>query len=245
MKTKLTTLFALFIVYFASGQILSKSYWEGTIGSFSTIFRTGNVGIGTSIPLSKFHVNGAMRITGQPTNFAGPTLLFGESGDPNAEFGNYSIEYNPSEGLNFGIPWPNPGFGNNDLFLSVTNKVGMGTRDFSCSDCSSYRLFVKDGIKTEKVKVEIASVGGWADYVFDYEYNLRPLVEVSNYIKKYKHLPEVPSAIEVVKNGIELKSMNVLLLKKVEELTLYAIEQQKLIEKIHKEIEVLKKQVNN
>ena len=58
------------------------------------------------------------------------------------------------------------------------------------------------------------------------------LNSLENYIKTNKHLPEVPSTDEAIKNGIELKEMNILLLKKVEELTLYVIQQQKEIQKL-------------
>ncbi|MFP3590626.1 hypothetical protein [Chryseobacterium sp. SIMBA_038] len=102
----------------------------------------------------------------------------------------------------------------------------------SCSDCNNYKLFVKGGIKTEKVKVEIAADNGWADYVFDENYKLMDLNSLESYIKKNKHLPEVPSTDEAIKEGIELKEMNILLLKKVEELTLHVIDLNKKIENI-------------
>ncbi|MFP3541306.1 hypothetical protein, partial [Pseudomonas sp. SIMBA_044] len=56
----------------------------------------------------------------------------------------------------------------------------------SCSDCNNYKLFVKGGIKTEKVKVEIAADNGWADYVFDENYKLMDLNSLESYIKKNK-----------------------------------------------------------
>jgi hypothetical protein len=111
----------------------------------------------------------------------------------------------------------------------------------SCSDCGNYRLFVKDGIKTEKVKVEIASAHGWADYVFSDDYKLLPLPEVKKFISLNKHLPEVPSADEVVKNGVELKEMNVLLLKKIEELTLHLIDLNEKLDQQDKKIQQLEK----
>ena len=101
-----------------------------------------------------------------------------------------------------------------------------------CTSCSGYKLYVKDGIKTEKVKVEIAAENGWADYVFAKDYKLMPLKEVESYISSNGHLPEVPTTEEAIQNGIELKEMNILLLKKVEELTLHLIEQDKRIEKL-------------
>jgi hypothetical protein len=99
-----------------------------------------------------------------------------------------------------------------------------------CDDCTDYRLFVKDGIRTEKIKVDIAANNGWADYVFEADYKLMPLKELEQFIKQNGHLPEVPTTAQAIANGIELKEMNILLLKKVEELTLYSIELQKRIE---------------
>ncbi|GGG58227.1 hypothetical protein [Epilithonimonas arachidiradicis] len=111
--------------------------------------------------------------------------------------------------------------------------IGIGTSnlpaDGIATDGNKYKLYVKDGIKTEKVKVDIAADNGWADYVFAKDYKLMPLKEVENYININGHLPEVPSTEEAIQNGIELKEMNILLLKKVEELTLHLIEQDKRI----------------
>jgi hypothetical protein len=77
------------------------------------------------------------------------------------------------------------------------------------------------------------------DYVFEKNYNLRPLAEVENYINQNKHLPEVPAAKEMEANGVNLGEMNMLLLKKVEELTLYVIELKKENEKQQLEIQKL------
>lgn len=122
----------------------------------------------------------------------------------------------------------------------------------TCTDCNEYKLFVKKGIRTEKVKVDIAANNGWADYVFKKDYRLRPLAEVEKFIAENGHLPEVPSEKEAIENGIELKEMNILLLKKVEELTLYTLQQQKQIDEQQKReaeqnrrIEQLENKLNN
>lgn len=127
------------------------------------------------------------------------------------------------------------------LFIQdMSGKVGIGTFNVSCSTCDDYLLFVKKGIKTERVKVEVASTAGWADYVFEKDYDLKTLDEVEAFIVENKHLPEIPSAKEVVENGIELGEMNKLLLQKIEELTLYMIEQNRVNEKQARQIEELK-----
>src|SRR5690606_4297744 len=74
------------------------------------------------------------------------------------------------------------------------------------------------------------------DYVFSNDYDLRKLSEVEDYIHENRHLPEVPSASEMEERGINLKEMNLLLLKKVEELTLYMIEQNKKADDLNKKL---------
>ena len=84
----------------------------------------------------------------------------------------------------------------------------------------------------------------WYDYVFEEDYNLAPIKDLETYIKQNKHLPDVPNAEEVKENGINLGEMNGILLKKIEELTLYMIEQQKMMENQQKEIEELKMRID-
>ena len=105
-----------------------------------------------------------------------------------------------------------------DLFLGE-NILGV--------HLDGYRLYVQNGIRTERIRVDIAAENGWADYVFDEDYVLMPIDELEAFIKKNKHLPGVPSAAEVVKEGIDLAEMNKILLEKIEELTLRIIELEK------------------
>lgn len=132
---------------------------------------------------------------------------------------------------------------NNELNIGnwiIGNNGTIGIGQFStelpsdgiATDGNKYKLYVKDGIKTEKVKVDIATENGWADYVFDKDYKLMPIKELEDYISTNGHLPEVPTTEEAIKNGIELKEMNILLLKKIEELTLHLIQQNKRIEEL-------------
>ena len=104
---------------------------------------------------------------------------------------------------------------------------------------STYKVAIGGGILTEKVRVATNGTTFWADFVFDKNYRLRPLSEVENYIKSNNHLPEIPSTAEVNKNGIDLAETQALLLQKVEELTLYVIEQNKKIEKLEKKVKRL------
>ncbi|MBC7641120.1 MAG: TMF family protein, partial [Flavobacterium sp.] len=103
-----------------------------------------------------------------------------------------------------------------------------------------YKLFVEQGILTEKVKVAVNCSLAWADYVFANDYKLQPLTEVEKFINKNKHLPNVPSASELEKEGLDLGKMQAKQMEKIEELTLYLIEMKKEIEILKSENKSLK-----
>ena len=105
----------------------------------------------------------------------------------------------------------------------------------------SYKLEVKGTIHAQKVKVDQT---GWSDYVFDNDYRLPTLAEIEEYIAKHKHLPDMPSAEEVKKNGIDLGENQSVLLKKIEELTLYSIEQNRQISEQNKKLEQQQQQID-
>lgn len=90
-----------------------------------------------------------------------------------------------------------------------------------------YRLYVERGILAEKVRVAIENAADWADDVFDDHYELAEIEKVEEYIKTNKHLPNVPSANEVVAQGLDLAEMDAVLLRQVEELWLHVIELKK------------------
>jgi hypothetical protein len=114
--------------------------------------------------------------------------------------------------------------------------VGIGV---SIPVGSTYKMAIKGGIITEKVRVATNGTLAWADYVFEPHYKLRSLFEVENFIKINKHLPDVPSALEVYQNGIELGEIQATLLRKVEELTLYVIEQNRKIGRLERKMRKL------
>ena len=95
---------------------------------------------------------------------------------------------------------------------------------------ANYLLAIKGKMICEEVQVKLSA--DWPDYVFARDYKLKPLSEVEFYVNKYKHLPEIPSAAEVEKDGFAVGEMNEKLLKKVEELTLYLIDQDKKIKEL-------------
>jgi hypothetical protein len=125
---------------------------------------------------------------------------------------------------------------------SIDGNVSIGNfAGVSNPSPAGYNLYVKDGILTQKVRVAIPGTTDWSDHVFSNDYKLKPLMEVSAYINNNKHLPGIPSAEEMVKGGLDVAKMDAKLLEKIEELTLYLIEQNKKIELLQEEVKALKK----
>jgi hypothetical protein len=195
-----------------------------------------NVGIGTTKPVQQLHVQGG-NILISPNALEAPgsrngSLLFSDGVSARNTLGEWGIEYYSnnmdyeSNGLNFWKPYSSgSGGANNILFLRNDGNIGIGTQQ-----THNYKLAVNGKILCTELKVQLEKE--WGDYVFDKSYKLRPLHEVEKYITENKHLPEVPSAEEVKANGLNMGEMNTLLMKKVEELTLYIISQQKQIDEL-------------
>ena len=101
------------------------------------------------------------------------------------------------------------------------------------------KLAINGNIRAKKLK---NTESDWADYVFNSIYKLPSLQQVEDYINQHHHLPNVPSALEVVKNGLDLGENQTMLLQKIEELTLYMIQVNKNVMKINEEVEKLKKE---
>jgi hypothetical protein len=134
--------------------------------------------------------------------------------------------------LNF---YSNVGTGAGYVFNDA--PVGIGTATIP----SGYKLAIGGAIIAEKVSVKLQALWPVPDYVFGKSYKLPLLSDVESYVKANRHLPEVPSEKEITNDGLDLAQMNIILLKKVEELTLYLIEQNKKLEQQAKDIELLKK----
>jgi hypothetical protein len=196
-------------------------------------FSTGNVGIGTSSPISKLTLGAT---TGTMTSTSGLTLgsdqksiefLHSPSG---AGYGAKLYGVDQGNGLTSfrlavrgsSATWTDA------LFVrAADNGAGGGNLGYIGIGTSTpdERLTVNGKIHSKEVKVDLTITG--PDYVFEKEYSLPSLESVKTYINQNKHLPEVPSAKDMEANGINLSEMNMLLLKKIEELTLYVIELKK------------------
>lgn len=125
--------------------------------------------------------------------------------------------------------------GSSGIFYN-TGSVGINTDKIG----EGYSLSV-DG-KIRATEVNIYESTNWADFVFEEGYDLKPLEEVEAFIQEKGHLPEIPSAKTVEEKGFSLGDMDAKLLQKVEELTLYLIEQNKLLKTQTKQLELLKQQ---
>ena len=164
-------------------------------------------------------------------------------------------------GIQYGLPAANQGqliFQNVDNAVIGTNRANFfispnsqlstafltdGSVGIGTTTTKGYKLAVNGSAIFTKAVVKLYS--NWPDYVFDPGYQLPNLHEVESYIKKHQHLANVPTANDVEKSGIDLGANQALLLKKIEELTLYVIELNKKVEAIYKENEHLKKGTNS
>ena len=238
---------------FNNGGIFYRSAFplDPQWGSWRKIILTdenGNVGIGINNPTKKLDIysntNTTLKIAnGDPATY--PTEI---------HLGGY-----PDFTKSAIISAPNAaGWYRQDLFFCLANgndlsSVGLSDAAMVIKSYNSgkfgnvgigtinpdEKLTVKGKIHTQEVRVDL--LGPLVpDYVFSNDYKLKSLEEVEDYIKQNSHLPEIPSAKEIEKNGLMLAEMNMSLLKKIEELTLYSIEQNKKIEAQSKEIETLK-----
>ena len=119
--------------------------------------------------------------------------------------------------------------GNEGLRIATDGSVGIGMSN------PAHELDINGTARANEIIVET----GGADFVFEDNYDLRPLEEVERYIGEHGHLPEIPSAAEMQANGAKLGKMQTKLLQKIEELTLYIIEQKKQIETLNETLRQL------
>lgn len=213
-----------------------------------SILPAGNVGIGTATP------SGALEVSGQSNGdqlIISRNSLVGDEG-PGITFKNIvnsgtiekigGIESQLRSGTTGAVA------GSLNLFtflnsakvnaLTITpgGDVGIGT-----SNTKGYKLAINGTMRTHSIKVE---TNNWPDYVFESKYELISLPELKNYIDQNKHLPELPSAQEVTKNGIDLGEIVKVQTKKIEELTLYLIEKDKQFDNLQKDNLKQQQQIN-
>lgn len=222
------TVCCAFVLMFVQSYCMAQDYVPGDFYVY------GKLGVGTSLPQESAHVNGALKLTSTYGN-----LTLGKM-DANYVYFNTDMS-----GFSFNKPLylqhtTIRGTGNALMFYTHTNtlgitilhdRVGIGTSN------PRYKLDVNGGIRAQEVVVETNG----ADFVFADDYQLRPLSEVEAFITENKHLPEIQSAQEMQENGVSVSELQTQLLQKIEELTLYLIQQEQTIQELRQEVEQLKK----
>jgi hypothetical protein len=203
------------------------------VGTSSGATATGKVGIGNvTSPQAKLHLlsdsNEDAGMILEPSNKTSKKafLQFYDA--------NHKIEVSKS-GMN--ISSTDDLLGINARNIKMMGKVGINI-DNSFTGDYDYTLAVKGGVLTSEVYVK--EVEEWHDYVFSDDYTLMPLDELENYVKNQKHLPDLPTESEIVDKGYNMAEMDGILLKKIEELTLYAIDLQRQLRIQQETINMLK-----
>lgn len=235
-----------------------------------SLLKSGEVGIGTMNPESRFHIanpaqagsevmlridvsdagedhlriNNATGVDGQ---FIPALSAYHSSDNRPAFFLSGIIEQNNDAGdepvmifdsrINGSSITNRPLFawrsgGQRKMTMMADGSLGIGTEP------GNAKLAVDGKIASSEVVVEI-SPGQGPDYVFESDYELRSLAETKEFIQENKHLPEIPPAREMEANGIGVADMNMRLLKKIEELTLYQIELLEKVETLQEKVELL------
>jgi hypothetical protein len=217
---------------------------------------TGYVGLGTTTPQAPLDV--------MPTGDEVRTIIFGRLSEGN----------NNNPGTFLGVKtgtnpdWPRPFwidhcfYGNTNATIGFYrgNSVAEGEMSFCTYNGVETIWFQPNGHIGLRVRYPSALLGvngnitahkawvqetGWPDYVFQPSYTLLPLTGVAQYLKQYAHLPGVPSATVIEQDGLDIGSMQKILLKKIEETTLYLIELDKENKALQKENELLAKELDS
>ncbi|MFN9864850.1 MAG: hypothetical protein ACK55U_15720, partial [Bacteroidota bacterium] len=201
---------------------LTSTPWGGQHGLLFNAYKSPTLVNG---PLSTLgntkHSNDASFGSG-----AGAIMFLANGG--NMEFFISNASPGPNQNVTWGLP---------KMLITRNGNVAIGTNNFG----GLYKFYVAGKIAAyDEIKV-FTNGSSFPDYVFAPDYKLRSLEETEKYIKENSHLPEVPSAADIAKEGMSLNGMSEILLKKVEELTLHLIEMKKENEELKKRLENLEK----
>jgi hypothetical protein len=241
--------------WFTFGNTLATPLTQflGTTNETDLVFKTNNIqqavitsygkiGIGNNNPIRKLDISlqsspDGIRLNNNSTSEGVSELRFDYNGSQQWAIGS---RFNATTGLKHFFIWNhNLSPGSSVFVIDGNGKVGIACDPPSPSS-NEFKLYVEGGIMTREVKV---TLNVFADDVFEPDYQLPSLAELGSFIKANRHLPGIPSACEVEENdGFELGDMQVRLLRKTEELTLYILQQQKLIDELRNRIQVLEDQ---
>ncbi|MCT2563104.1 hypothetical protein [Chryseobacterium herbae] len=208
-----------------------------------TIFDNGNTGIGTSDPNAKLHV--VKENTNNQNVVIGKFVASGSTGGS----AMISLGYHTTANLELNSGYTGSGFryGNYGDFNieNDNNSASLGAINFVSNKKIQMAIMpngnasLQGKFEAKEIKVTLTPT---ADFVFDEKYDLPKLEDVEKHIKEKKHLPEIASANVMEKEGVNVGEFQIKLLQKIEELTLYSIEQNKQIKNLQKENVLLKAQ---
>jgi len=221
---------------FAAGLVLAAmaavpmpmwGQWNGT----NPVWTNSNVGIGTTSPNAPLHITQSIAGSSTTNLLVLQNLNAADHATARIAYQGYtgatgtalsSIDFIGNSASNWQTAMAFNVYTGGGLLeamrLTFNGNVGIGTTN------PQYKLAVNGNIGAQDI---IVTNTGWSDYVFRPGYRLRPLSEVSQYIQKNGHLPDIPTEAEVKEKGVSLGDMQAKLLAKVEELTLHMIQQDK------------------
>jgi len=217
------------------------------------IFAYGNVGIGTTTPQTKLHLYQALPdaagliIQGNTINIDNTQhyiamTLDGDYGNGHGNYSqirSYSNLYN-NWGSQLAFFTTQAGVANTlmeRMRIDANGHVSIGT-----ITAGSYMLAVNGNVHARQVNVDVI---GWGDYVFKSNYMLAPLSRVKAYVDQYHHLPGIPSEKQIIRDGLNMGEINKLLVKKVEELTLYLIANDKTVKEQSAQLKSQQEQISS
>ncbi|SLM46207.1 exported protein of unknown function [Nitrospira japonica] len=205
--------------------------WDGPDNLTGTLSRSGHVTVGEQIQAEG------------PKALLEVTRPLGASDDRNDRLFSANNLYKGATGVRFEVDTRHAYAGAArgkidilpaDMDFAVHRKAAIGVSTINERLPGDYTLIVGGKILAEEVRIKL--IKDWSDYVFNTDYALKPLPEVERFIHTHRHLPAIPSSAEVEQDGINLGHMQAKLLQKVEELTLYVIEQHKAIEVLQRKL---------
>jgi len=212
-------------------------------GIIKSITKAGLIGFTAEIPPFEIDLCGD-QIVEHPIWFNGTNKIF-----------------NSCKNVNVGIGTTTPNYKLHVLGTTYSTRLIIGKKSpqnatvFTINGIGNSKLLVaKNGtgntvlqldnsglLRAREIKVDEAA---WPDFVFKKSYSIMPLADVEAYINKNKHLPNIPSALDIETNGLSLGKMQNLHMQKIEELTIYTIEQNKQIESLENTVDHLQKQLD-
>lgn len=219
----------------ANGEMIGiYSSAAGGIKNLAALFGSGDVEVQSRLRVNTINQNGRVHIKNTDNIGSNATAIRIEADNngPETSYGTFVTATNSGTGNAIGhysaVYTENDLAyrGDGNVYFTGDLRVGQNVDPYD----GVYKVVVDGKILSEEVRVQNSL--GWPDYVFDKNYKLRSLKEVENFIKKYNHLPNIPSAKKIEQEGIILGEMQTRMMEKIEELTLYILAQQKEIDQI-------------